>query len=249
MAYGANGKNGSNGAPRIPEFKLKEQMCDIGRRIWQKGFCAGNEGNHSYRIGPDRVLCTPTGISKSTLKPDDICTVDMEGKQVAGKRKRTSEILMHLAIYKARPDVKAVVHSHSPSVIPFGVARTPLRPIYHMGSFLWSGAPVFDIRREREDNDLLVRDRPLGRALAASLGNCTCVLMRGHGSTTVGKSIEQAVFRAIYAEMNAKLQLAAIGLGEVTYLNDKEAQLSSDMNDGQIARSWDLWVRRIGKIG
>src|SRR5687768_18012313 len=111
MAYGANGNASNNGVTRIPEFKLKEQMCDIGRRIWQKGFCAGNEGNHSYRIGADRVLCTPTGISKGFLKPDDICTVDMEGKQVAGKRKRTSEILMHLAIYKARPDVRAVVRS------------------------------------------------------------------------------------------------------------------------------------------
>src|SRR6478672_13112785 len=125
MAYG-NTYQSANGNGRISEFKLKEQMCDIGRRIWQKGFCAGNEGNHSYRIGADRVLCTPTGISKGNLKPDDICTVDMEGKQVAGKRKRTSEILMHLAIYKARPDVKAVVHSHPPHATAFAVASVDL---------------------------------------------------------------------------------------------------------------------------
>src|SRR6476660_1177643 len=105
MAY--NGSN--NGKPRISEFKLKEQMCDVGRRIWLKGFCAGNEGNHSYRIGPDRFLCTATGISKGNLKPDDLCVVDGEGKQISGKRKRTSEILMHLAIYKARPDVTCVI--------------------------------------------------------------------------------------------------------------------------------------------
>src|SRR5438105_732447 len=108
MAY--NGNNRVNGSPRPSEFRLKEQLCDIGRRIWLKGFCAGNEGNHSYRIGENRFLCTPTGISKGNLKPDDLCVVDGEGKQISGKRKRTSEILMHLAIYKARPDVACVIH-------------------------------------------------------------------------------------------------------------------------------------------
>mgnify|MGYP006159639085 CR=1 FL=1 len=115
-------------------------MCEIGRRIWLKGFCAGNEGNHSYRIGPDRVLCTPTGISKGFLKPDDICTVDMEGKQVAGKRKRTSEILMHLAIYKARPDVKAVIHSHPPHATAFAVAGVDLPTCIHPEAEVFLGA-------------------------------------------------------------------------------------------------------------
>src|SRR5829696_9731114 len=110
MAYGNAVKStNGNGSPRVSEFKLKEQMCDIGRRIWIKGFCAGNEGNHSYRLAEDRVLCTPSLISKGNLKPDDMCIVDMEGKQVSGTRKRTSEILLHQAIYKNRPDVKAVI--------------------------------------------------------------------------------------------------------------------------------------------
>jgi HCOMODA/2-hydroxy-3-carboxy-muconic semialdehyde decarboxylase len=117
-----------------------------------------------------------------------------------------------------------------------------------MAGFLGGGSAHFEIRDAGGDTDMLIRNPELGRALAQSLGDCPCVLMRGHGSTTVGKSIEQAVFRAIYAEMNAKLQLAAIGLGEVTYLNEKEAQFSSDMNDGQITRSWDLWARRVGPI-
>src|SRR5947208_2194792 len=82
MAYGANGDTKSNGHAHVSEFKIKEQMCEIGRRIWLKGFCAGNEGNHSYRIGENRVLCTPTGISKGFLKPDDICITDIEGKQI-----------------------------------------------------------------------------------------------------------------------------------------------------------------------
>ena len=134
MAYAIrlNGiHNNSNGTPRVSEFKIKEQMCDIGRRIWLKGFCAGNEGNHSYRIGENRILCTPTGISKGNLKPDDICTVDGEGKQIAGKRKRTSEILMHAAIYKARPDVKAVIHSHPPHATAFAIAGVELPTCIH----------------------------------------------------------------------------------------------------------------------
>src|SRR5579872_7325695 len=112
MAYGSNGNGRS--VDRVSEWKIKEQMCDIGRRIWIKGFCAGNEGNHSYRIGENRFLCTPSGISKGNLKPDDLCLVDLEGRQVGGSRKRTSEILLHLAIYKERADVKAVIHSHPP---------------------------------------------------------------------------------------------------------------------------------------
>ncbi|MFN2646467.1 MAG: class II aldolase/adducin family protein, partial [Burkholderiales bacterium] len=128
------------------------------------------------------------------------------------KRKGFIERYIHGEIYRARPEVMAVVHSHSPSVIPFGVTRTKLRPIYHMASFLWCGAPVWDIRKVREDNDLLVRDRLLGEALAGALGKGNCVLMRGHGMTVVGDSVQEAVFRAIYTEMNARLLLAATQL-------------------------------------
>src|SRR5438067_9827406 len=98
--------------PRVSAPRIKAQMCEIGRRIWLKGFCAGNEGNHSCRIADDRILCTPTRVSKGFLKPTDICTVDMDGRQIAGTRKCTSEVLLHLAIYRERPDVRAVVHGH-----------------------------------------------------------------------------------------------------------------------------------------
>jgi L-fuculose-phosphate aldolase len=121
----------TNGASRVSEWKIKDLMCDIGRRIWLKGFCAGNEGNHSYRLGENRILCTPTGVSKGNLKPDDMCLVDLEGKQVGGKRRRTSEILLHLAIYKNRPDVKAVIHSHPPHATAFAVAGVDLPTCIH----------------------------------------------------------------------------------------------------------------------
>jgi ribulose-5-phosphate 4-epimerase/fuculose-1-phosphate aldolase len=161
------------------------------------------------------------------------------------KRKGFIERYIHGEIYRARPEVMAVVHSHSPSVIPFGVTQTKLRPIYHMGSFLWSGAPVWDIRKVREENDLLVRDRPLGAALAGALGKCNCVLMRGHGMTVVGESVQEAVFRAIYTEMNARLQLQAAALeGPIAFLSDEEGRRSTAANRGTLERPWELWKTR-----
>jgi len=161
------------------------------------------------------------------------------------KRKGFIERYIHGEIYRARPEVMAVVHSHSPSVIPFGVTKTKLRPVYHMGSFLWSGAPVWDIRKVREENDLLVRDRPLGAALAGALGKCNCVLMRGHGMTVIGSSVPEAVFRAIYTEMNARLQIQATQLeGPIEFLSDEEGKRSTASNAGTIERPWEVWKRQ-----
>ena len=161
------------------------------------------------------------------------------------KRKGFIERYIHGEIYRARPEVLAVVHSHSPSVIPFGVTKTRLRPIYHMGSFLWSGTPVWDIRKVREENDLLVRDRPLGAALPSALGKCNCVLMRGHGMTVIGASVQEAVFRAIYTEMNARLQIQAMQLeGPVEFLSEEEGKRSTVSNAGTIERPWEVWKRQ-----
>lgn len=140
----------------------------------------------------------------------------------------------------------AVVHCHSPSVIPFGATRTRLRPIYHMGSFLWSGAPVVDIRKVREENDLLIRDRTLGQALAGTLGKCNCVLMRGHGMTVIGDSVPEAVIRAVYTEMNARLQLQATQLeGPIEFLSDEEGRRSTVSNRGTIEQPWELWKKSL----
>jgi len=106
----------------INEFKIKQEICEIGRKIYAKGFAAANDGNISYRVDEKRVFCTPTLVSKGDLKPDDICTVDMTGKQIAGRKKRTSEVLLHLDIYKAAPEVRAVVHCHPPHATAFSIA-------------------------------------------------------------------------------------------------------------------------------
>jgi HCOMODA/2-hydroxy-3-carboxy-muconic semialdehyde decarboxylase len=113
-----------------------------------------------------------------------------------------------------------------------------------MGAFLWSGTPVFDIRRTRPENDLLVRDKNLGEALAKSLGGCNCVLMRGHGMTVIGDGVPEAVYRAIYTEMNARLQLQATLLeGPIEFLSDEEGRRSTAANRGTLERPWELWKK------
>ena len=176
------------------------------------------------------------------VNASDIQVYDMQGEPVDPHAQRSYlERFIHSEIYKARPDVMAVVHSHSQSVIPFGVTGQRLRPIFHMSGFLGSGSALFEIRDAAGDTDLLIRDARLGKALAESLAHHHCVLMRGHGSTTVGPSIELAVYRAIYAEVNAKLQLQAAALGPVNFLNEQEAMLAAAATEGQIVRAWDLW--------
>jgi ribulose-5-phosphate 4-epimerase/fuculose-1-phosphate aldolase len=183
-------------------------------------------------------------MAPANVTAADILEYDPEGEPVvAGGPRVYLERFIHSEIYKARPDVVAVVHSHSPSVVPFGVVTgVPLRAVCHMSSFLGLDTPIFEIRDTAGPaNDMLIRDKKLGAALATSLGDRPAVLMRGHGSTVVGSTLRQAVFRAIYTEVNAKLQAEALRLGPVTYLNAQEAELSAATNATQIDRAWDLW--------
>jgi len=193
---------------------------------------------------PERFVMSRS-LAPALVTAADLMELDANSEPLPGdRRKGFLERYIHGEIYRARPEVMAVVHSHSPSVIPFGATRTKLRPIYHMGSFLWSGAPVFEIRKEKQDSDLLVRDRSLGKALATTLSSHTCVLMRGHGMTVVGDGVPEAVFRAIYTEMNARLQLQATQLeGPIEFLSDEEGRRSTVSNRGTIERPWELWKR------
>jgi len=195
---------------------------------------------------PDRFFMSRSR-APALVAAADMMELDADSEPLPGERRKGFiERYIHGEIYRARPDAMAVVHSHSASVIPFGVTHTKLRPIYHMGSFLWSGTPVFEIREARPENDLLVRDRPLGRALAGTLGECACVLMRGHGMTVVGDSVPEAVFRAIYTEMNARLQLQAGQLeGPVEFLSDEEGRRATAANRGTLERPWELWKNSV----
>lgn len=177
----------------------------------------------------------------------DLCVCNLDGEVVEPAGTKTYvERFIHSEIYKARPDVMSVIHSHSPAVIPFGVTGARLRPICHMSGFLGATVPVYEIRDHAgESSDLLIRNQALGRTLAVTLGNANVSLMRGHGSVVVGHSIKQAVFRAIYTENNARLQQEASRLGDVNFLTDAEAQATSDMNDQHLDRPWEMWKRRV----
>ena len=186
-------------------------------------------------------------IAPELVTVSDIMEYDLDNNPV-DPRGRTSylERFIHGEIYKLRPDVKAVLHSHSPSVIPFGVTGVALRPLYHMSAFLWAGVPVFDIRvASGESTDMLVRTPALGRSLAQALGARPVALMRGHGNVVVGESLPQLVFRGVYTEVNAKLQAQAMALsGNVTYLDPEEAKKAEASIAGTLNRPWELWKRK-----
>ena len=198
---------------------------------------------------PDRFIMSRS-LAPALVTTADLMELGADSEPLSGdSRKGFLERYIHGEIYRTRPDVMAIVHSHSASVIPFGVTRSKLKPVYHMGAFLWTGTPVFDIRKHRQDNDLLVRDRGLGRALAGALGACNCVLMRGHGMTVVADSVREAVYRAIYTEMNARLQLQAQLLdGPIEFLSDTEGRRATAAIRGTLERPWELWKRKLGRV-
>lgn len=194
---------------------------------------------------PERFLLSRS-LAPELVTDADVMEFDLDSNPAAGDgRAPYLERFIHGEIYRARPDVKAVVHSHSPSVIPFAASSVRLLPIYHMSGFLSGGAPVFDIRHRFGCTDMLVRTRKQGAALAAELGASSVALMRGHGFVAVGDSIALAVFRAIYAELNAALQQKAISLGgSIIYLDPEEAARADQTNQGTIAKPWELWKRK-----
>ena len=196
---------------------------------------------HSFLLSANRA----PGMARR----QDIVLYDLGGEALQANAPRAYlERFIHAEIYRARPDVMAVVHSHSPNVIPFAATKTALKPTYHMAGFLGAGSAHFDIHDVNGETDMLVRDSYLGKALADSLGRHSCVLMRGHGSTVVGSSLEQVVYRAVYLDLNARIQMQANTLGAVTFLSEEEARLASEGNDTQLKRSWDLWVNRLGQV-
>ena len=228
---------------------LVEKLATANRILFDQGVVDGF-GHISVRHdkSPDHFLLS-CNRAPGLVRREDILCYDMNGDLAVPSDKRSYlERFIHSEIYRVRPDVVSVVHSHSPSVIPFGVTGQRLRPVFHMSGFLGSGSSLFEIRDAGGNTDMLIRDSGLGKALAQSLGQHNCVLMRGHGSTTVGPSIEVAVYRAIYAEVNAKLQLQAAALGPINFLTEEEAALAAATTEGQVVRAWDLWRGRIDAV-
>jgi len=190
----------------------------------------------------DRFLISRS-LAPELVTREDIQVMDLDSNvQDGDTRTPYLERFIHGKIYARRPDVVSVVHSHAATIVPFAASSVPLRPIYHMSSFLAAGAPVFEIREKFGMTDMLIRNNAQGAALAEKLGDNSAVLMRGHGYCTVGGSIPEAVFRAYYAQLNADLQQRAVALGgTVTYLEDEEARRYDETNRSVIGRPWGLW--------
>jgi ribulose-5-phosphate 4-epimerase/fuculose-1-phosphate aldolase len=174
----------------------------------------------------------------------DIMEFDREGEPVDPQGRTVYlERYIHSEIYKAHPEITAVVHSHSPAVIPFGVTSLPLRPIFHLSSFLGAGVPVVEIREAGGPaTDMLIRTPALGAALARTLGAAVVALMRGHGDVVVGRSLKEVVFRAVYTEVNARLEAEALRLAQfdqITFLNHEEAAKATATNAAVLVRA--LW--------
>lgn len=194
---------------------------------------------------PNRFLLARSRAPQLVIA-DDILEYDLHGNAVDLQgRAQYSERYIHAEIYKARPDVNAVVHSHAPAVIPFGVSDVPLRPIYHMASHMLDGIPVFEVRDDFGMTDMLVTSPERGRSLAKAMGESASVLMRGHGIAVSGPTIPHVVGRSIYTQINADLQLKAISLGgNITYVDSREAQAQLDRGEHRgYSRSWELWKR------
>jgi HCOMODA/2-hydroxy-3-carboxy-muconic semialdehyde decarboxylase len=238
----------TSGGPVSPS--LLEDLAAAYRILANQGVIDGY-GHVSVRhpANPNRYLMSRS-LGPALVTPADIMEFDLDSTPVDPKgRNSVLERFIHGEIFKARPDVMVVVHSHAPSVIPFSITQVPLRPVFHMATFLGvggGGVPVWDSRSVKDPAAaaLLVRNGVMGKSLAAALGNRSVALLRGHGNVVVGPNIMVTVRQAIYTEVNAKLLLSALGLGgPVTYVSDEETA-AVEKTPGDVTRGWELWKRQ-----
>ena len=183
------------------------------------------------------------------IEADDLMEFALDGTPIdSGGRTPYAERFIHGAVYETRPEVRAVVHHHSPSVIPFSVTAVALSPIMHMCAGIGVRVPTWDSRTSFGDTNLLVTTMEMARNLAAALGGRPVVLMRGHGAVVAGASIREVVFNSIYLQLNADLQMKAHALGDITFLTDGEvAAVIRTRGSFTFERAWEFWCRRAGR--
>ncbi len=202
--------------------KIKQEICEIGRRLYAKGFAAANDGNITFRISENEVLCTPTMICKGFMTPEDICSVDMEGKQLSGRRKRTSEVLLHLAIMKARPEIKSCVHCHPPHATAFAIAREPIPQCVLPEVEVFLG-----------ETPITVYETPGGDAFANTVlpfvHKTNVIILANHGTISYGESVERAYWWTEILDAYCRMLMLAKDLGKVTYLNQQKSQELIDL--------------------
>ncbi len=197
---------------------------------------------------PGRFLLAQK-LAPSLIKAADIQSFNLDG-ETTDNRPSYLERYIHSEIYKARPDVNCVLHSHSPAVLPYCFTDQPLRPVTHMGAFLGEAVPVYEIRdKQGDDTDLFGGSPSVCADIARSLGNSPVVLMARHGVVNVGGSVREVVFRAFYTEQNAAAQTAGLQIGKVKYLSPGEVKTAGKLVGAQIDRGWDHWSERLKQAG
>jgi L-fuculose-phosphate aldolase len=205
------------------EWELKRQICDIGQRMYNKGFVAANDGNISYRIGDGRYLCTPTGVSKGFLKPQDICVVDDTGKQLEGGKPRTSEILLHLEIFHELPEISAVAHAHPPHATAFAVAGMTLPSCVLPEVEIFIGqVPIAEY------------DTPGSKTFAETIlphlrNKANTILLANHGAVACDKSLEQAYFHLETLDMYCRILLLSKQVGNIRQLPEPKVRELLDL--------------------
>jgi HCOMODA/2-hydroxy-3-carboxy-muconic semialdehyde decarboxylase len=224
-----------------------EDLAAANRILADKGiFDSAGHVSMRHPQAPERFLISRS-IAPALVTPDDIMEHDLDCVPCEDRgRSSFLERFIHGEIYKARPDVMAVMHSHSASVISFSLTQTPLRATYHNASFLAAGVPVFDIRQKFGATDQVISDAARAAALAETLADKAVALLRAHGMVVVAPNLPSAVFRAIITEASARIQQNAIGLGgSVAYLDEEEGRLGDAVNLATVGRPWELWRRSV----
>jgi len=228
---------------------LIEDLAAASRILAGQGVVDGF-GHVSMRhpSAPDRYLMARS-IAPALVTPGDIIEYDLDSDPCnANGRGSFLERFIHGEIYKARPDTMSIVHSHSPSVIPFGLVGVPMQAMFHSAAFIAAGVPVFDIRERFGATDMLVGNGAKGVALAEVMGDRDIVLMRGHGAVACGPTLQAAVFRAVYTEVNARIQHWTLALGggaPMAALDEDEGRLADAINQTAGRRAWDLWRTQV----
>ena len=231
-----------------PDPALISDLVAANRILAMQGVLDG-WGHVSVRHNrdPNRFLLSRS-LAPELITAKDILEFDLDNNPVNARGANLySERFIHGEIYKTRPDVVAITHFHAPPVIPFGVVDVPLRPIYHRAAFIAQGVPIFDIQDAAGMTDLLIRNPMLGAALAKSIADKPAVLMRGHGATVVGPSLQRLVGRSIFLAMNATLQAQAMALapgGKIKFLDPEEARLIEAREGYGLGRAWEAWKRK-----
>jgi L-fuculose-phosphate aldolase len=204
------------------EYKLKEHICEIGRRVYARGFAAANDGNISIRLNDKEVLCTPTMVCKGFLKCEDMCVVDYEGKQLRGTRKRSSEILLHLAVYKHNPAVQAVVHCHPPHATAFAVAGEPIPKCV---------LPEVDVFLG--EVPIAVYETPGTQKFAETIvpfvKKCNTIILANHGTVSFGPDLEKAYWNSEIIDAYCRILILARQLGRVNYFTDQQTKELLDL--------------------